>query len=174
MDVLKEYLPPTNGYLPWYMFTLSLIAVGNSVQNYMTLHFSRRFYNGQFVPNPALPPRTSTFNPEDSTSKLVPATLSNTTKGGRTVDQITPLAARLFGTYTLISAIVRIYASYHLDLEPVYMMAMWTYIVALGHFVSEGAIFKTYYPGLPQFLPFFFATTGTMWMATHKGFYVQS
>ncbi|KAJ2976557.1 hypothetical protein NUW58_g8053 [Xylaria curta] len=50
IDALKAYLPPGEGYLPYYMFGLSVIAVGNSLQNYLTLHYSRRLYNGQFVP----------------------------------------------------------------------------------------------------------------------------
>ncbi|KAK6088676.1 transmembrane domain-containing protein [Seiridium cupressi] len=174
MDALKAYLPPGDGYLPYYMFTLSVIAVGNSMQNYLTLHYSRRFYNGQFIANPSLPPKTSTFNPEDSTDKVIPVASANIKPGSTTFDQVTPLAGRLFGTYTLISAIVRLYASYHLDTEPVYMMALWTYLVALGHFVSEGLVFKSYYLGGPQSLPLFFATTGTVWMLAQKGFYVQA
>ncbi|KAI0132905.1 hypothetical protein BJ170DRAFT_265240 [Xylariales sp. AK1849] len=178
MDALKEYLPVAKGYLPYYMFTLSIIAVGNSLQNYLTLHFSRRFYNGQFIPNPSLPPKTSSFNPDDSTQKLIPAPPSSssttTSRSTASSDQVTPLAARLFGTYTLVSAIVRLYACYHLDKEPVYMMALWTYLVALGHFVSEGLVYKSYYLGGPQFLPLFFATIGTTWMLAQKGFYVES
>jgi hypothetical protein len=114
------------------------------------------------------------FNPEDSTNKLVPVKAVDVKPGSTTFDQVTPLAARLFGTYTMISAIVRLYASYHLDKEPVYMMAMWTYLVALGHFVSEGLVFKSYYLGGPQLLPLFFATTGTVWMLAQKGYYVQA
>ncbi|KAK8105605.1 uncharacterized protein PG998_003919 [Apiospora kogelbergensis] len=180
MDILATYLPAGDkGYLPYYMFTLSLIAVGNSLQNYMTLHFSRRFYNGRFIANKSLPPKTATFDPEDSTNKLIPVPASATagaTKGktANTVDQVTPLAARLFGTYTLISAIVRLYASYHLNLEPVYMMAMSTYLVALGHFFTEYFFYKTYYMGGPQLMPFFFATTGTVWMVMQKSYYVDA
>lgn len=139
----------------------------------MTLHFSRRFYNGQFVPNKSLPPKSASYNPEDSTAKLVPASAQDKDKGVRTVDQVTPLAARLFGTYTLVSAIVRLYASYHLEMEPVYMMAMWTYLVALGHFILEGAVYRTYYLGGPQSMPLFFATVGTTWMVMQKDFYVK-
>ncbi|KAK8060038.1 transmembrane domain-containing protein [Apiospora saccharicola] len=180
MDAIAAYLPAGDkGYLPYYMFTLSLIAVGNSLQNYMTLHFSRRFYNGRFVPNKALPAKTAIFNPEDSTNKLLPvaADYDTTTSGkGKTasVDQVTPLAARLFGTYTLISAIVRLYASYHLNLEPVYMMAMSTYLVALAHFATEYFFYKTYYMGGPQLMPFLFATSGTVWMVMQKSYYVEA
>ncbi|KAH8680839.1 hypothetical protein BX600DRAFT_504590 [Xylariales sp. PMI_506] len=171
MDSFKGYLPPFEGYLPYYLFTLSVIAVGNSLQNLVTLHYTRRMYNGRFVPNTALPPKSADYDPEDSVLRLVPAG-PNADKS-KTVDQITPLAGRLFGTYTLISSIVRIYASFHLDKEPVYMMALWTYVVALGHFLSEGVIYKSLYWTYVQMLPLFFASVGTIWMFSAKSFYVK-
>ncbi|KAI1123850.1 transmembrane domain-containing protein [Nemania abortiva] len=173
VNTLKAYLPAGEGYLPYYMFGLSVISVGNSLQNYLTLHYSRRIYNGQFVPNPSLSPKSTSFDPEDSTLKLTPASAVNT-KDGRTTDQVTPLAARLFGTYTFISAIVRIYASYYLHLAPVYNMAIWTYVVALFHFGSEWAVYRTAYLGPPILFPFFFATLGIIWMTSQYNFYVQA
>lgn len=152
---------------------LSVIAVGNSLQNYLTLHYTRRFYNGQFIANPSLGPQTPTFVPEDATNKLIPAGDVKLKPGSTTVDQVTPLAARLFATYTLISAIVRIYASFHLDKEPVYMMAMWTYLVALGHFISEGVVYRTFHITGPQLFPLVLATVGTTWMVMQKDFYVH-
>ncbi|KAI1334486.1 transmembrane domain-containing protein [Xylariaceae sp. FL0016] len=175
MDALQAYLPPAKGYLPYYMLGTSIIAVGNSLQNYLTLHYSRRLYNGQFVPNPSLPPQTGTFNPADSTHKLLPATSASAGgKEGRSQDQVTPLAARLFGTYTLISAIVRIYASYSLHLAPVYNITLWTYIVALAHFGSEYAYYRTAYLSPPILFPFFFASVGITWMLTQYSFYVEA
>ncbi|KAI1326105.1 transmembrane domain-containing protein [Xylariaceae sp. FL0255] len=172
---LEPYLPETKGgYLPYYMLGLSIIAVGNSLQNYLTLHYSRRLYNGQFIPNASLPPKSTTFDPEDSTHNLIPATSSNNPKDGRTTDQITPLAARLFGTYTLISAIVRIYASYNLHLAPVYNIALWTYVVALFHFGSEWAVYRSAYLGPPILFPFFFASVGITWMLSQYSFYVEA
>ncbi|KAI1436670.1 transmembrane domain-containing protein [Xylaria sp. CBS 124048] len=172
-DALKSYLPNGQGYLPYYMFGLSVIAVGNSVQNYLTLHYSRRLYNGRFAPNQSLPAKSADFNPEDSIHKLVPATASSA-KGGRTTDQVTPLAARLFATYTFISAIVRIYASYNLHLAPVYNIALWTYVVALFHFASEWGVYQTAHLDLPILFPFFFASIGIVWMVSQYDFYVQA
>ncbi|KAI1098742.1 Erg28-like protein [Jackrogersella minutella] len=172
MDFLQDYLPQAKGYLPYYLVVTSILAVGNSLQNYLTLHFSRRLYNGQFVPNQSLPPKTSSFNPEDSTQKLLPASAASNPKGARTQDQVTPLAARLFGTYTIISAIVRIYAAYNLHLAPVYQMTLWTYVVALVHFGSEYAVYRTAYLG-PIATTFFFATVGITWMTSQYSFYVQ-
>ncbi|KAH7031671.1 uncharacterized protein B0I36DRAFT_324401 [Microdochium trichocladiopsis] len=177
MDLIKDYLPPADkGYLPYYMLTLSLIAVGNSFQNYKTLHYTRRLYNGLFVPNKSLPAASATFAPADQTNKLSPAPGSPTPSakdGQQSEDQVTPLAARLFGTYTLISAIVRIYASYNLHLAPIYNIALWTYIVAALHFGSEWAVFKTTHFGKPLFFPAFFASIGITWMVTQRGFYVE-
>ncbi|KAI1495486.1 hypothetical protein F5X99DRAFT_403359 [Biscogniauxia marginata] len=175
MDALTAYLPPAKGYLPYYMFGLSILAVGNSLQNYATLHYSRRLYNGRFVRNASLPAATSsTADPEDSTRKLVPVPSSSSdTKEARAQDQVTPLAARLFGTYTLVSAIVRLYASYHLRLGPLYDVALWTYVVALVHFASECAVYRTARLGPPVLFPFFFASVGIAWMVTQRGFYVE-
>ncbi|KAI5862064.1 transmembrane domain-containing protein [Durotheca rogersii] len=175
MDDLRAYLPPAKGYLPYYMFGLSILAVGNSLQNYLTLHYSRRLYNGQFVPNSSLPKKTASFDPEDSTRKLVSTSATTfSSKGARTQDQVTPLAARLFGTYTLISAIVRIYASYNLHLAPVYNIALWTYAVALVHFGSEWAIYRSARLGAPILFPFFFASVGIVWMVSQYNFYVEA
>ncbi|KAI8956852.1 transmembrane domain-containing protein [Daldinia sp. FL1419] len=172
MEVLKDYLPPAKGYLPYYMMLTSILAVGNAVQNYITLHFSRRLYNGQFVPNPSLSPKSASFDPEDSTRKLVPASTTSNPKAGRPQDQVTPLAGRLFGTYTIVSAIVRLYASYNLHLAPVYQITLWTYVVALVHFGSEFAIYKTAHMG-PIATTFFFATVGIVWMVSQYNFYVE-
>lgn len=120
------------------------------------------------------PTPSGTANPEDSTQKFLPASATSNPKGARTQDQVTPLAARLFGTYTLISAIVRIYACYNLHLAPVYNIALWTYIVALVHFGSEWAFYRTAYLSPPVLFPFFFASVGIVWMSSQYGFYVEA
>lgn len=146
---------------------LSVISIGNSVQNYTTLHFSRRVYNGRFVRNTRLPPASSTFNPEDAVNKLIPA--HNDPKA---TDQLTPLTGRLFGTWTFIISIVRLYAAYHLHHGPVYNIALWTYVVAFSHFASELFIFKSMTFGLPQFFPFTLATCALIWMPMVREYYV--
>lgn len=55
----------------------------------------------------------------------------------------TPLTARMFATWNITSAVVRIYAAYNLFNPQVYQLAMWTYAIALAHFVSEAAVWKT-------------------------------
>ena len=121
-------------------------------------------YSGQFVTNPGA-------QSADSTNKLIPAS----SKDGRAAhDQVTPLAARLQGTYTVVSAMVRLYAAYHLRLAPVYQMALWTYVVALAHFASELLVYRTARPAAPVFMPFLFASTGIVWMLAQYDFYVEA
>lgn len=147
---------------------LSVISIGNCIQAYTTLHYSRRVYNGRFVRNPKLPPATATFSPDDSINKLVPAQTNP-----KATDQLTPLAGRLFGTWTFITCIARCYAAYNLHIGPVYNIAVWTYVVALGHFASELFIFKTMTFGVPQFFPFAFASCALIWMPLVRDYYVE-
>ena len=190
MDALKPYLPQGDGILPYFMLVvrlpkpsllmlcpssnihvqLSVTSIGNSIQTYKTLHFTRRVYNGLFVRNTKLPPPGhSTRNPEDRTDKLV-AVPQNEPKG---TDQCTPLAARLFGTWTTVACLVRLYAAYNLHLGPMYDIAMWTYVIAFGHFASELFVYKSMTFGLPQFFPFLFASMALIWMPSVRGHYVQ-
>ena len=60
-----------------------------------------------------------------------------------TPSDVTPLSSRTFGTWNLLSTIVRIYTAYHIYEQTVYILALWTYIVALPHFGSEWLIFGT-------------------------------
>ncbi|KHN99812.1 transmembrane domain-containing protein [Metarhizium album ARSEF 1941] len=168
MDFVKSLLPEAQGVLPYYMLVLSIVSIGNCLQTYTTLHFTRRVYNGRFIRNPRLPPATATFSPEDSVDKLVSA--QNDPKA---TDQVTPLAGRLFGTWTLITSIVRCYAAYNLHIGPVYNIAYWTYIVALGHFASEKFVFKSMTFGLPQAFPFALATCALIWMPLVREHYVE-
>ena len=140
------------------------------MQAYATLHFSRRVYNGRFVRNPRLPPASPGFEPEDAADKLVPAARQDDPGAA---DQLTPLAGRLFGTWTLITCVVRCYAAYHLHLGPVYNIAIWTYVVALGHFASELFVYRSMTFGLPQFFPFTLATMAVIWMPLVRDHYVQ-
>ncbi|KAJ4289439.1 ergosterol biosynthesis protein [Collariella sp. IMI 366227] len=173
MDVLKAFLPSAEkGYLPYYLFVVSVVAMGNALQNYATLHYTRRIYNGLFVPNHALPPRTERFNPEDSTSIVKPA--SSTGKDAeKAKDQVSPLAARLFGTYTFMAGIIRFYASYELENRGMYQLAIWTHVIAAVHFTSELLAFKTLRFSGPQIFPFLAAYGGIIWMALQYNHYVQ-
>lgn len=54
---------------------------------------------------------------------------------------VTPLSSRTFGTWTFLSAVVRIYAAYHINNAALYDVCMWSYAIAGWHFVSEWLMF---------------------------------
>jgi hypothetical protein len=49
---------------------------------------------------------------------------------------VTPLSGRTFGTWTMITAIVRFYAAYHLDDNSWYDLATWTFVVRFHCFLN--------------------------------------
>ena len=56
---------------------------------------------------------------------------------------VTSLSSRTFGTWTLLSAIVRVYAAYNIANRAVYDICAWSYVIAGAHFVSEWLVFGT-------------------------------
>ncbi|KAG7119667.1 Ergosterol biosynthetic protein 28 like [Verticillium longisporum] len=200
MVTIADLLPSSQGLLPYYMILVSLISVGNSAQCLLTLHYTRRIYCNKFVTNTSLAPKSALRDPEDSVHKLVLAT--NRAAAGNATDQVTPLAARLFATWTLLAAVVRMYAAYHLEHAHMYDLVLWTYVVALGHFLSEMLVFKTVKFGAPDLVlwtyvvalghflsemlvfktvkfgapsvsPLIVATTAMIWMPMQRGYYVR-
>jgi len=137
--------------------------MGNALQNLATLHYSRRLYNGQFVPNASLPAASAGYNPEDSVAKYTPVAPGNKDMA-RAKDQMTPLAARLFGMYTFMAGLVRFYASYRLEDPYLYQLAFWTHAVAVFHFTTELLVFKSMRLSGPQLFPLVAGNVGTVWM----------
>ncbi|CEQ42257.1 SPOSA6832_04058 [Sporobolomyces salmonicolor] len=56
---------------------------------------------------------------------------------------LNPLQARTFAVWTLMSAAVRIYASYNISNKVIYDLALVSYALAWLHFVSEALVFRT-------------------------------
>ncbi|KAL8677743.1 MAG: hypothetical protein Q9186_005853 [Xanthomendoza sp. 1 TL-2023] len=86
---------------------------------------------------------------------------------------ITPLHARTFGTYTAIAAIIRFYAAYNITDPVVYQLALWTYVVALGHFYSEWLVFRTARWGEGLAGPVVISVGSLGWMLWVWGQYVR-
>ncbi len=124
------------------------------------------------MPNHGLGPATERFNPEDSINVVKPA--SSTGKDAeKAKDQVTPLAARLMGNYTVLAGLIRIYASYQLENHALYQLAIWTHVVAALSFTSETLYYKTIRFSGPQAFPFAAAYSGLIWMSLQYGHYVQ-
>ncbi|KAJ2999308.1 hypothetical protein HDV02_003242, partial [Globomyces sp. JEL0801] len=72
---------------------------------------------------------------------------------GNVPSEVSPLTGRLFGTWTLTSGIIRIYASYHINDQSAYELAMITYIIAFLNFTSEAFLYRSTKWNSPGCLP---------------------
>ncbi|SPO23298.1 related to ERG28 - involved in synthesis of ergosterol [Ustilago trichophora] len=87
--------------------------------------------------------------------------------------QITPLSARLFGIWNFTSAIIRAYTAYNIHDKVAYELCMWSFVIALAHFISETFIYKTakISPGIIS--PLIVASSSLTAMYLHYGAYVR-
>ncbi|KAI9800859.1 MAG: hypothetical protein M1825_003642 [Sarcosagium campestre] len=85
---------------------------------------------------------------------------------------VTPLSARTFGTWTLLSSIIRLYAAYNIDNPQIYQLALWTYVLAFGHFMSEWNVYKSAKWGAGLAGPVVVATGSLVWMLSQWGNYI--
>lgn len=100
-----------------------------------------------------------------------------TTKNTREVylqsgSEISALSSRIFGTWTIISAIVRLYAAYNISNPQLYQLAICAYAVAWAHFMTEWLVFKTAAWGRGLAGPIFISTGSLVWMLSQWGYYV--
>jgi len=87
---------------------------------------------------------------------------------------VTSLQARTFGIWTLTSAVVRAYAAYNLHDKIMYDLALFTFLIAFGHFTSELLIFRTTTINSAVLSPCIVSTTSLVWMFLQYDFYVQA
>lgn len=164
-----DMLPPHRHSLSTDLsIQVSVAAIGNAFQNLITLHYTRRIYNGLFLPNP------SASNP-DSVRKLQPVTAAATLKDKPTAtDQVTPLAARFFGIYTILAGVIRVYGAYHVHEPALYQLCWFTHVLAATHFTSEIIVFKTLRLGWEHAFPLGAGISGSVWMGLQYAHYVRA
>lgn len=80
----------------------------------------------------------------------------------------------MFGTWTVVQALIRLYAAYNIHDKNLYQLALWTFIVAGAHFGSEWLVFKTAKWGAGLAGPAFVASGTGVWMLLQWGSYVQA
>ncbi|KAJ5727131.1 hypothetical protein N7493_004951 [Penicillium malachiteum] len=82
-----------------------------------------------------------------------------------------PLSGRVFGTWTFLSAVIRMTAAYNITTPAVYDLAIWTYAIALTHFTGELIVGNASLKG--RFLsPLIVASTSIAWMVMQRGEYL--
>uniref|UniRef100_A0A8C2ZVX1 Ergosterol biosynthesis 28 homolog n=1 Tax=Cyclopterus lumpus TaxID=8103 RepID=A0A8C2ZVX1_CYCLU len=60
-----------------------------------------------------------------------------------TPEFVNGLQARTFGIWTLLSSIIRCSCAIDIQNKTLYHITLWTFVLALGHFLSEAFIYKT-------------------------------
>ncbi|TNY18179.1 Erg28-like protein [Rhodotorula diobovata] len=160
---LAQYLPPSSngGLLPYWMLLISHVPLP-------LLSLSP----GPPPLNLPRPPRRSATAVFNSVQNYLTTALTRKVYA-RSPSSVNPLQARLFGVWTLTSALIRLYAAYHLSLKPVYDLALASYALALCHFGSEALVYRTV--GLQGLAgPLVVSTTSLVWMWQQYDFYVRA
>lgn len=131
---------------------VSIVSAANTLQSYLSLHGTQKVYSG---------PLTSSRTTKTSSGKPV----SNS--------PVTPLSARTFGTWTLLSAIVRFQAALAIHDPVAYRLAFASYVLAGAHFFSEWLVFGTVrVRTVAGMQPLVVASVSGVWMWGQWGFYV--
>ena len=86
---------------------------------------------------------------------------------------VAPLTARIFGTWTLMSGVIRMYAAHNLSDPVIYQLALWTYAIALCHFGSELLVYRTTKVADGAIPVFIVAIMTVSWMLAQWGEYVK-
>jgi len=141
------------------------MSVGNSLQAYSSLYLAQRIYNNN--PNSSSSSSSRKTKPPaktSSSSDLTTATSNSTA---------TPLSARTFGTWTIMTAVVRLAAAYNIDNPVAYQLALASYVVAWLHFTSEWLVFKTARWNSALAGPVCISTGSIVWMVAQRGYYLK-
>ncbi|RXN26171.1 putative ergosterol biosynthetic 28 [Labeo rohita] len=102
-----------------WLLMVSVIAVGNTMQSFRDHSFlSEKLYTG--TPDYGQDPHVITIT-----------------------FILNGLQARTFGIWTLLSSIIRCACAIDIQNRTLYHITLWTFVLALGHFLSEAFIYKT-------------------------------
>jgi len=93
--------------------------------------------------------------------------------GPNAAAQVTDFGARMFGTWTALSCIVRLYAAYNIEDKSVYVLAFSTYAIAMAHFMMEWLAFGTMTFGVGLVRVAVVPIISISWMMMQWGFYVE-
>ncbi|KAI0688402.1 Erg28-like protein [Cytidiella melzeri] len=86
---------------------------------------------------------------------------------------VTPLHARTFAVWTLMSAVVRFYTAYDIHNKTLYDMSLLSYLIVFGHYTSEVLVYGTATLKGPILSPLVVGTTSLVWMIRQYDYYVK-
>ncbi|ORY24681.1 putative ergosterol biosynthesis-related protein [Naematelia encephala] len=86
--------------------------------------------------------------------------------------EMTPLASRIFGSWTLTAAMIRTMAAYNVSDPTAYHLVMGTYIIAAFHFGSELFVFKGVKINRASIPVFIVATVSLVWTYNQRAYYL--
>ncbi|CUM67260.1 uncharacterized protein PRCAT00004953001 [Priceomyces carsonii] len=98
--------------------------------------------------------------------------LKLTQKVYNNTNEVTPLSARTFGTWTILSSILRFYGAYYLANQQVYELVLWTFFIAGVHFISEWLWYGTAKIGSGLLGPLIVSSVSITWMVSQRDFYI--
>ncbi|WRT65923.1 uncharacterized protein IL334_002874 [Kwoniella shivajii] len=87
--------------------------------------------------------------------------------------EMTFLAGRIFGTWTLLASLIRATAAYNVHDRVAYDLAIGTYALATFHFTSEWLIFGSVKPNRGSIGALIAGWTGLIWTLTQRGHYLS-
>lgn len=94
--------------------------------------------------------------------------------GPRAAAQVTDFSSRMFGTWTFLSCLIRLYAAYKIEDEGIYVLTIATYAIAMAHFMVEWLVFGTMTHGVGLLRVMIVPVVSISWMAMQWGFYVKN
>ncbi|XP_043412612.1 ergosterol biosynthetic protein 28 homolog isoform X1 [Prionailurus bengalensis] len=78
-------------------------------------------------------------------------------------DLVNGLQARTFGIWTLLSSVIRCLCAIDIHNKTLYHITLWTFLLALGHFLSELFVFGTAAPTIGVLAPLMVASWLPLW-----------
>ncbi|KAK6204456.1 Erg28 like protein-domain-containing protein [Scheffersomyces amazonensis] len=149
IPLFQSILPkttPQGGNLPSWLLFISVVSIFNSIQTYQSkdLQLTKKVYENE------------------------------ANKADHKIPQVTGLSARTFGTWTLITSIVRFYGAYNIQNKQVYELVQFSFLVAGLHFLSEWLVYKTCKLGKGIAGPLVVSSVSIAWMFSQKSFYLSN
>ena len=153
---MASLLPSHDGLLPYWLLFVSSNSYNQATSMKLLIH--------RQISSLALFNTVQNYRDKSHTLR--------TYEGAVAASQVTDFSARMFGTWTFLSCVVRLYAAYRIDVKEVYMLALWTFVIALGQFGSEWLIYGTMKMGKGLVPVLVVAGGSIIWMLVQWNYYV--